>query len=494
MNARLLLPVAAFATFLLSGEVLGQPPEGPGQAPESPGQGPESPDQPPEGPVQAPADVPERFQFDEDFGDGHPTLSAAKAADLAEATAPELSETRSAIDESEAVTARTRVGLAPRLDLSAAYSRIGGFDDGTINAGPGGPSIGIEVPRNRYGLRARASYPVTKVVTEVLPTLRSARAREEAERLSHRSAVREVRLRAVTAFYGYVEARGRVAVSRASVEQARQQLEQAERSVRAGRSVRADVDAARARLARAEDEQARASGALAVQRTSLEALIGLEAEPEFAVATSLAPAGSGPLEDDELLVRRARSQRAEVRALEDAIGAQAEREAAASGQLYPQLVVYGQTDYARPNPNVVPPEDEFQPSWEVGAQVTWSPNDFASGRRRARQNAAARRGLEAQLERLQRAVRVEVQQAYERVRQSKASMRAAEAGLEAAEEAYRARRARLAAGQAVITDVLLADAEVTRARLSLLRAQTELRVARAELARAVGEPVDAAAQ
>ncbi len=60
-------------------------------------------------------------------------------------------------------------------------------------------------------------------------------------------------------------------------------------------------------------------------------------------------------------------------------------------------------------------------------------------------------------------------------------------GLVAAEAEHQVRMAQLEAGAAVTSDVLDAETSVTRARLQLIDAAIELRLARARLNKAIGD-------
>ena len=60
-------------------------------------------------------------------------------------------------------------------------------------------------------------------------------------------------------------------------------------------------------------------------------------------------------------------------------------------------------------------------------------------------------------------------------------------GLTAAEESYRVRFEQLNAGAAVSSDLIDANTDVTRARLQIINASVDLRIADARLRRAVGE-------
>ncbi|KAF0166033.1 MAG: hypothetical protein FD160_4065, partial [Caulobacteraceae bacterium] len=65
------------------------------------------------------------------------------------------------------------------------------------------------------------------------------------------------------------------------------------------------------------------------------------------------------------------------------------------------------------------------------------------------------------------------------------ALEAAKVGITAAEESYRVRREQFRAGAAVATDVVYAEADLRRARLELVNAAIDIRIARARLNRAL---------
>jgi outer membrane protein TolC len=78
-----------------------------------------------------------------------------------------------------------------------------------------------------------------------------------------------------------------------------------------------------------------------------------------------------------------------------------------------------------------------------------------------------------------------VSQAYADYAAAHEAMEAALTGIEAAEESYRVRREQFRADEAVATDVIISEGELNRARLELINAAIDLRIARARLDRAV---------
>jgi outer membrane protein TolC len=255
---------------------------------------------------------------------------------------------------------------------------------------------------------------------------------------------------------------------------------------RADLAVEADVSQAEAHLAAARSGVARAGAGVAVAEAALATLLGLDVQGGFAVAESLTDVGGPPAQLTPEALEEAYASRPELRALEGLLTVQRRSERAASGGYWPHLALVAGADYASPNPRVIPPQDEFSPSWEVGALLSWSPSDTTRASAAVRRVRAMQAAAEADLESLRDGVRLQAIRAREELLAAQAVMEASLARVDAAERAYESRAAALGAGEGVPSDVLDADIEVTRARLEVLRAGVDARIAEARLRHALG--------
>ena len=98
---------------------------------------------------------------------------------------------------------------------------------------------------------------------------------------------------------------------------------------------------------------------------------------------------------------------------------------------------------------------------------------------------ASKESSTAELAALEDALRREVAEAYAAYVAASQAMSAALTGIAAAEESHRVRREQFRAGAAVATDVIDAEAELRKARLELINAAIDARIAGARLDRAV---------
>jgi outer membrane protein TolC len=192
---------------------------------------------------------------------------------------------------------------------------------------------------------------------------------------------------------------------------------------------------------------------------------------------------------EQALVSRALAQRLEFRALLAAGASLDARRSSSRAGRWPRLDAFGNAYYANPNARVIPPRDEWRASWDVGVQLTWSPNDVLITDSVESEIEAQQEELNVQRRMLEDTIRQEVHDARERLIRARAAAQASERGLAAAEEAYALRRLLFEVGRATSADLLDVETELLRARLEVVSAAIERRAAAADLAYAVGTDV-----
>jgi outer membrane protein TolC len=454
---------------------------------------------------------------------GSESMTSDQVAELAVRTGPTLAKARAVVEQSRKAASQALVAVYPRLDLIAQYTRLSKppavayplpaiFSEvasatGVVCANPGnaaqaqacaqaamnapppgagGATLAFPLPLvDQYLLQARLSYPVSDLFFAILPRYRAAQESVRAQELRVRAEAQSVALLGKEAFYNYARARAALQVARYGQSQAEAQLKDVESLVRAGTQARVEQMRAEANVAAARVAVARAEGSVAVARTALGSLLHREGEQEIALSEDFSQSLPPLVEDKEQLVRAAFQNRSELRAFELMAGVYDRNEQAAGADKLPKLSISGSAEEGNPNQRAAMFQRKWTGTWEALALLTWSPNDFAAGDARASQAAAQRAQTLADMAALEDALRREVSQAYEDYKASRSAMEAALLGISAAEESYRVRREQFRAGAAVATDVVISEGELNRARLDLVNASIDLRIARARLDRAV---------
>ena len=92
-----------------------------------------------------------------------------------------------------------------------------------------------------------------------------------------------------------------------------------------------------------------------------------------------------------------------------------------------------------------------------------------------------------------RGTRLQILQAQQAVQLAQHALQTSQKGLTASEEGYRVRKELLNAERATAVELVDAETDLTRARITALNARVDLRVALAQLAHALGNDAQAGA-
>ncbi|MEM6559111.1 MAG: TolC family protein [Myxococcota bacterium] len=320
-------------------------------------------------------------------------------------------------------------------------------------------------------------------------TNRSAAADSRAEgvRYDRDSVRRSVQLNATVAYLSVVVAKGRELIADESVRRSRSVEREVEAQTRSGTALQSDLLRLQAQTARFEGSLAEARNARARTVRVLRTLLQLENGDDIALAVDIDASLTGNMAYDAAL-EAAFEQREELKQLDSLQDASADSRDALFWEQFPDLEISASLRRARPNPRIIPPLDEFETDWRVGAALSWSPTDFFRAR-------ADKQTAEAELSRARIAVEIfrdtlrnEVAQAIESYETSTALQRTATVERKAAAEAYRVRRVQYPAGLTTLSDLIDTEAELIAAELRLLNATVQTVLAEEQLNRAIGNP------
>ncbi len=453
-------------------------------------------------------------------------LTADQVARRSVETAPGLERARAAASAAEAAATRASFAFIPRLELSARYTRLssieatslsfskpitdaqiammngviasvtdpaarglfqGNFDAQVASSRSAGFSFPVVL--NQYALHAGLTVPVSDMFLTILPAYRASQRFAEAAGAQQESAQQSVALQAREAFYGYARARASLAVAQLAVSQVEAHQRDIEAFVRAGTIAAVEQQRIEAQLAAARVGLARTMGAVAIAAVALRTLTHDPSLNAPGIGEDLLADMPPISQTPEQLLASAMERRAEMRALRFVITGRENLTTARRMQGMPHLAVAANADYSNPNQRYTLAGDEFNGTWDVSAVVSWSPNDFLNSTQDVSSASSELIQARSDLASLEDGLRIEVQQAYEGYNASREALAAARLGEAASAEAYRIRQERFRAGAAVTTDIIDADAELSRARLDLVNAAIDLRIAHARLGRATGEDV-----
>ena len=407
-------------------------------------------------------------------------LTSSQAVEQVVTTSPDLDRTKTLLLDAQGGAMQAMSGLVPRLELLGRYSRLSPVDTPTFG------NLTFPSLTQQIASDATLMYSFTDSLAEALPAYRAAKKNEAAARHQIEATRNDVAFAARQAYYEFARAEAGLGVANFALEAAESQRKETESLVEAGSAARVDLLRVEAQEEAARVAVERAKFGLQVATRALQAMMHTEELPTLGEDLS-GPVDEMPVETEAALKERAFRERPDLLALRTYILASKHQLRSAIGGRMPDLLIRGSAQYSNPNLRVIPQQDGFDPTWEAGAVIRWSPNDTVRAQGRAKQLQAELDRAHADVISLQDRIRVEVAEGYHGLLASRSAMESARLGLSAAREGYRVTREQLQAGVVNTTTLLQAQAELIRAQVDVVDSAIGLRVATAQLRRAIGE-------
>ena len=420
------------------------------------------------------------------------TLTVAQAVRLSLRANPTIEAATQATRAASAAARMARSTWVPTVRGQASYRRLSQNVDYTVDL-PGQTGSGTQpvtfAPAilNRYTARASVTQPLFTGFR--IPNQQdAAQARTTAARARVASTEQAVAFETRAAYWHLYRAQAQARAAAKSVDLIERRLADMQNRRAAGRATEADVLRVKARRDRVRAERLRADNAVQSARRSLNDHMGRPLDTPVALADTVRILRRERSAD--AFVERALEGRPDLRALRQTVQARAAEVDVAQSDWFPQVALTGSYRYARPNEQLFPPEDRFQGTWTAGIELSWSLSlglrtDAATDRARAQWQQAR-----YELQDRRTSVRAEVTTQAEAVGEAREAVRAATTSLKSARAAYRAVQSRFEEGMAVVSDLLDAERALREARSQLAAAQADYALARAALARAVGQSVE----
>ena len=402
------------------------------------------------------------------------------------------------------------VAFLPRLSVLGRYTRLSDFTAPSLfsvpsginsvvtTSPPGGPAapgtlisaaqpdVSFPLVLNNWLMQATLSIPISDYFLRINQNYSAATHAQDAARFDAATARAKSGSDGKVTFYSWLRARGAVIVAAQALNDQRNHLNDAKNQFAVGNASRADVLRAETAVAAAELQVVRSQNFANLTEKQVRVAIHAKEGDRVAPGENIdapPPAFTGNLPQ---MTQEALSARFEVKSIDaNANAAKQQAEAARAGK-YPVLSAFGDGIYANPNPRKFPAAQEWFPTWDVGAQVTWSPNDFASAGHVAADIESRAQQFEAQRGTVRDGIEIEVTQSFQSVQESDVALESTKRQLASATEAYRVARELFNNGRATSTTLTDSETELTRARLDALNATADARIARVRLDHALG--------
>jgi outer membrane protein TolC len=434
-------------------------------------------------------------------------LQSDEVAKRAVSTSYSVRQRADELVAAEAAVKQALVAYLPRLQGTGRYTRLSPITAPVLGnlvvapSSPAGPlpmnAQLVNVPfsiapiLDNTLVQGSLTIPLLDYVLRIPGVHESASRARDAAKYNEAASRLQVASDARVAYYNWVRARLQTVVAEQALIQAKQHLESAENLFNAGATSKADVLRTQALVASSELFVARAKDLEAVLEDQLRTAMHDTPEARYEIGedlrVSLEPM---PIAAAQVLFDEAWTARFEIKVLEESVNAERAQAKAARGGYLPQVAAFGDVIYGNPNPRFFPPKQEYDATWDVGLQLSWAPNDLLSSIEAVDQAEARAKSLEDQMGQVKDALRIEVMQSLEAVREADLNVKTTAQGLDAAEESYRVRRELYQNDRATSVELTDAETDLTQARLNAVTARIDQRASRVRLSHATGQDIE----
>lgn len=412
-------------------------------------------------------------------------LSLAEAEKTAQTHQPQLAQARANTAAARARADEARAPILPQLTGTAGYQRktvnfvpgqiVVPSTSGMVNGAPG-PSFDS---LNYFSFGLSLSQYIWDF-GQTTNRWRAAQVTTEAQSHAEHATTLQTLLFVRTAYFKARAKKSLVAVARETLRNQSRHLEQVQGFVQVGTRPEIDLFQARTDRANAEVQVINAENDYEIAKAELNQAMGIEGDTDYDVRDESLTLMPGEEQGGEALLDEALKTRPELRSIEQQLAAQRLMLSAIKGGYGPSLGAgVNFTETGSDIKNLV---------WNLNASLnlTWPIFSGLLTYSQTKEAHALLLSLQAQLDTLRQAVRVEVTQARLQVRAAKATLGAAHEAQANARQRLRLAEARYAAGVGSIIE--LGDAELANANTAaqLVQADYNLSSARALFLKALG--------
>ncbi|MBI5177732.1 MAG: TolC family protein [Nitrospinae bacterium] len=423
-----------------------------------------------------------------------PSLAAAQEArplTMHEAVALALKHSKSLhisgmrVEAAEAKSGEASAADMPSVKLQAGYTRLSDVDPFQIQP-PGSPAPITVSPviSNAYSLKLAVIHPLY-TGQRLEKTARSAEFSAQAAGHDHSRDEADLVFTVKGAYWTLYKAMKVKDVLDENVQQVEAHLGDVTNMVNAGIMLRDEQLKVQVQLSNARFARSDAANNVRLSMMTLNNAIGLPLESMVNPVSELQPEDR-PLKPLDAYTSSAMENREDVKAAQSRLDAADASAEAAKGGYYPQVALFGDYYYQRPNQRVLPNRDQFDGTWDVGISLSYDLWDWGTVKYQAKQAEAVRSQSGIALDLLRDSVLLEVNQSFLSLSQAKERIAIAQQGVAQADESHRITKNRFASGQATNTEVLDAELALLQAKLNLTVAVADCEVASARMDRAAG--------
>jgi len=414
------------------------------------------------------------------------SLTVDDAVRIALENSPMLHASQMKTKAAEGKASETRSVRLPSVKLSGGYTRVSPITPFEFTLPGSGESFVISPSIvDNYMLKASLAQPLFTGF-RLQGSQELAEYNAEATHQDYRKDRADLIFNTKSAYWGLLRAIELKKSIDTSVAQVQAHVTDAENLLEQGLATTNDVLKLRVQLSNAELLQIQAANGIRMGIVALNNLMNLPLGTVIQPVSSLEAVVHDTTAHTELIAT-ALTERPDVKGMELRVRAGEASVTVARSGWYPQISLFADYVTAKPNARVVPAVQLFRDTWDVGVNFSLDVWNWLATAHQTDQATAQLAQTQDMLSTLKNGVALEVTQAYLDLHEAHDRIEVALTAVHQAEENYRTSYEKYREGLLLTSDLLDANSDLLRARVSHTQALADYEIGLARLERSIGK-------
>ncbi len=400
----------------------------------------------------------------------------------------ELKIAESKVIEAEAKASEVFSNFLPQISLSSSYTRLSDVPPFEVQIPFGNTKFKIQDPiLNNYAVILSLKQPIFTGFK--LSSLNSAaKLNYESVKADFEKTKNETAFGIRKAFWNFYKARKVLEVVNQNLVKVKTQLEKVRNFYKNGVATESDVLKMEVLLSEIKLKKLDTENKVNLARIAFNKAIGIDLSEETQIIVDSIETDFENISFQKSL-NEAVNNRFELKSVKYKLEAAGKNISASKSGWLPSLFLFGDFQYSRPNQRLLPLEDKFYDTWDVGVALSWKLWDW--GETSAKVTQAEQKLIQAEnTEKLLReAIEMEVYKNFLNLTYVKEKIPASKIALESAKENYRVAAAKYNEQIIPISDLVDAQSSLLDAQIKMQIALVDFELAKTEFYKSLGRKI-----
>lgn len=399
-----------------------------------------------------------------------------------------LTISRSKITEAEAKSDEIGSMLMPKLSVGATYARLSDVPPFEVNLPAMPAPIKIQdAILNNYSLKASVQQPLFTGFR--LSSLNNAaKMQKAASEENYNAELNNITLEISTAFWNVYRANKIYELTKKIVKRAKAHLTDTENFLDNGLVTKSDYLKIKVLYSNSMVAEVEAKNNLMVATAVFNKTIGLDLGAETKIYTEDLWIEESSFELESIL-KEGLTNRHEIKSFNFLLNATEENITAANSGWYPNVALFGNLYYSNPTQRIMPLEDKFNDTWDVGVSLNWNIWDWGETSAKSTQAKQLKIQTEAALKTIEDNIHLEIYSAYLNIKKESDKVELNQLAYDQSEENLRIVKDQYSAQLASSSDLIDAETSLLDAETKLISARIDYEIARLKLEKAIGRKI-----